>query len=476
MESTDKITQRIEEALAVEEIRAELFANRVRLILISIMMVVALLNIGSITLEANIMNIGTIMIGYLYGFGVFMRVRRGGSVSRMKYITSFVDIFLVMVLLFMYTKIEVPAVALKNYVFLVVFPLILLTAFRFDQRLTLSTGIWAVFLYLAMFGYLYFTNAITMQHQGYISELFSPNITFIGQATKVVILICFVALATYLAKYSRSVILKTIQQEVTQRTEKDAMVRELEIASNVQQQLLPRTTPSISGLECHGKIIQGKFVGGDYFDFLKVAESRLISIVADVSGKGVPAALIMAEVRAATHLLATMNLPIDEFIRRLNRLVLESTARQDYVTYFIAEIDSEHQEIKYVNAGHPPSYVYHSNSQQPLSTRTLALGLREDLPQLEVGSVPFPAGSIFVAYTDGILERAALNEEQYGENRLTEYIRSNNAIDVTAFAEGMLRDVKRFGGDKPFDDDATIVVVRSVPSSRVPLQRNVAIS
>jgi sigma-B regulation protein RsbU (phosphoserine phosphatase) len=99
---------------------------------------------------------------------------------------------------------------------------------------------------------------------------------------------------------------------------------------------------------------------------------------------------------------------------------------------------------------------------QPLSTRTLALGLREDLPHLEEGSEPFPAGSIFVAYTDGILERTALNDEQYGESRLTDYIRSNNAMDVKAFAEGMLSDVRSYGGDKPFDDDATVVVVRSV--------------
>lgn len=247
-----------------------------------------------------------------------------------------------------------------------------------------------------------------------------------------------------------------------QRTEKDAMVRELEIASHVQQQLLPRSAPLIPGLEYYGTVIQGKFVGGDYFDFIKVSDTRLISVVADVSGKGVPAALIMAEVRAATHLLTTMNLPLDEFIRRLNRLVLESTARYDYVTYFIADIDSQQRTINYVNAGHPPPYVYSSDSLQPLSARTLALGLREELPGLNAGCVSFPAGSVFVAYTDGILERAALNEEQYGEKRLTEFICSVNEKHVKVFVEEMLGDVRIYGGDKPFDDDATVVVVRSI--------------
>jgi serine phosphatase RsbU (regulator of sigma subunit) len=462
LDTSDEITQRINEALAIEEIQAELFANRVRLILISIMMVIALINLPSITLEANVMNLGTIAVGYLYGFGVSVLVRRRGSVSRMKYITSFVDILLMMLLLFLYTKIEVPAVALKNYVFLAVFPLILLTTFRFDERLTLLTGAWAVLLYTGLLGYLYFTNAITIQHYGYMSELFSPDVTFIGQATKIVILICFVALATYLARYSRSVIVKTIQQEVMQRTEKDAMVRELEIAAHVQQQLLPRSAPSVLGLEYYGTVIQGKFVGGDYFDFIKVSDTRLISVVADVSGKGVPAALIMAEVRAATHLLTTMNLPLDEFIRRLNRLVLESTARYDYVTYFIADIDSQQRTINYVNAGHPPPYVYSSDSLQPLSARTLALGLREELPGLNAGCVSFPAGSVFLAYTDGILERAALNEEQYGEKRMMEFICSVHVKHVKAFVEEMLGDVRSYGGDKPFDDDATVVVVRSI--------------
>jgi hypothetical protein len=462
MDTANEITQRINEALALEEIRAEKFANRVRLILISILLVVALFNIGSISFEANLMNFGTIVVGYAYGIVVYLRIRGGGLVARLKYITSFVDILLAMFLLFMYTRIELPAVALKNYVFLVVFPLILLTTFRFDQRLTLFTGLWAILLYAGMFGFLVVTNTIVPQYSGYMSELFSPEVTYIGQMTKLVILICFVALATYLAKYSRSVIFKTIQQEVAQRIEKDVMVRELEIASNVQQQLLPRLTPKIKGLEYYGTVVQGKFVGGDYFDSIKISESKLLSVVADVSGKGVPAALIMAEVRASTHLLAAMNLPLVEFVHRLNLLVLESTAKYDYVTYFIAEIDSEKRTITYINAGHPPPYVHLSGSMQSLSARTLALGLRDELPQLAEHCVSFPQGSVFVAYTDGILERTSPDEVQYGESKLIDFIIKDSAREIKMLAEGLLADVRKYGGERPFDDDATVVVVRSV--------------
>ncbi|MFI5252182.1 MAG: PP2C family protein-serine/threonine phosphatase [Bacteroidota bacterium] len=462
MESSEEIIRRINDALAREEIRAEHFANRVRVFLISILLIVALFNVGSLGAEANIMNLGVIFTGYMYGFAVFLSVRRGGSVARLKYITSFLDIFLVMLLLFLYTRIETPTVALKNYVFLIVFPLILLTTFRFDRWLTLATGSWAIFLYVGLLLYLSLTKSVVLQHNGYMSELFSADVTYIGQMTKVFILICFVGLATYLAGYSRDVIQKTIQREVTHRIENDALVRELEVASDVQQQLLPRLSPEIAGLQYYGTVIQGKFVGGDYFDFLKVSGSKLLAVIADVSGKGVPAALIMAEVRASTHLLAGMNLSLPDFVRRLNRLVLESTARRDYVTYFIAEINPAEHVMKYINAGHPPPCIVSGNSLQTLSTRTLALGLRDELPQLKEECAPFASGSIFVGYTDGILERTSPDGIEYGEEKLKTYLRGAQTADVRNYAGGILNDVRNFGGDKPFDDDATLVVVRAL--------------
>jgi sigma-B regulation protein RsbU (phosphoserine phosphatase) len=153
---------------------------------------------------------------------------------------------------------------------------------------------------------------------------------------------------------------------------------------------------------------------------------------------------------------------LNEFIRRLNVLVLESTARYDYVTYFIAEIDSEKRTITYINAGHPPPYTHLSNSMQSLSARTLALGLRDELPQLAEHCISFPQGSVFVAYTDGILERTSPDGVQYGEGKLVNFICRDSAREVKMLADNILAEVRRYGGEQPFDDDATVVVVRSV--------------
>ena len=156
-----ELHQRIGEALAKEEARAEQFANYVRLILLIILGVIASVNAPSVILEANIFNFGALFIGFVYGFLVFIRIRRLGYHPLMKYVTSCVDILLVFLLLILYTRIEIPSVALKNYVFFVLFPLIALTAFRYDQVLTLVSGGLAVGLYLALVITLYLTNAIT---------------------------------------------------------------------------------------------------------------------------------------------------------------------------------------------------------------------------------------------------------------------------------------------------------------------------
>src|SRR3990172_2326269 len=156
-----ELTERIGKAFAREEARAERLANSVRLILLVVLTTVAFLNVFSVSWEANALNFGALAIGYAYGFIVFIRIRRSGYHPAMKYITSCLDIVLVFLLLFLYTRIEIPSVALKNYVFLIVFPLTALTAFRYDRRLTLVAGGLAIALYVALILSLSISKSIT---------------------------------------------------------------------------------------------------------------------------------------------------------------------------------------------------------------------------------------------------------------------------------------------------------------------------
>jgi serine phosphatase RsbU (regulator of sigma subunit) len=456
----EDLTNRINEALAREEERAERFASSARLTLLALLTVIAILNAASLTLEANVMNFGALAVGYGYGLAVLVRIRRRKYRPVMKYLTSCIDIALVFLLLFLYSRIEIPSVALKNYVFLIIFPLIGLTVFRYDVRLTLVAGGTAIVLYLALILDLSLTGAISITNGGYDRELFTTEVTMVGQATKILILAAYVALVAYLARYSRRLFERLVRQEIDVQSQKDSMVRELEIAGHVQSQLLPHAFPDLGALHVFGMVEQGRFVGGDYCDFLRLSDHRMLVVVADVSGKGVPAALIMSEVRASTHLLASAELDLADFVQRLNGLLLKSTDRKTFVTLFAGEIDTSTRVIRYVNAGHPPPLMFRDRHLSSLLKGTIPLGVMARVPQLSLLSEPFPPGSMVVCYTDGIFERRNQEGEEYGEERLKEFTQSHIGLDSQAFAHRLLEEVKAFGQGKDLDDDITVAVAK----------------
>ncbi|MGH7450083.1 MAG: PP2C family protein-serine/threonine phosphatase, partial [bacterium] len=370
------------------------------------------------------------------------------------------DIVLVYLLMISYARLETPGVALKNYAFFLIFPIIALTAFRYNQRLTWLTGGLAFLLYVGMFLYLCLSGAIKVTAGDYTTELFSKDITFAGQFSKAATLLCFVALMTYLARYTRNLFDKMVMQEVNLRIEKESIERELQIAAQVQQELLPQSLPKVPCVEIHGTLLQGRFVGGDYYDFLPLSETSLLVVVADVSGKGVPAALIMSEVRASTHLLASMQMTLEELVQRLNALLFKSIERKYFVSFFAAEIDTKQKMMYYVNAGHPPPLVCLHGRISALVQGSLALGVRASLPQLTKQSEPFPRGGMLVAFTDGICERTNGRGEQFGDNRLEKFVQRHAELNAPLFVVKLLDEVKSFGQGKDLDDDVAIAVAK----------------
>lgn len=456
----EDLTLRINQAITNQEAQAERLANNARLILLSIITSLALVNFKSVSFEANVMNFSVLALGYSYGLLVYFRMRRFGYHSSMKYFTSCFDIILVFLLLFLYTRIEIPSVALKNYVYMIVYPLIGLTAFRYDRKLSWTVGGLTVILYLALVLYLYLINAIELTSGGYERELFTREVTYIGQATKLILLIGFIALIGYLAQYSRRLIIKLVSDESTIRQEQEQIQAELKVASHVQQQFVPRSFPTISGLDLYGIVEQGKFVGGDYCDLIEMAHDRVLIVVADVSGNGVPAALIMAEVRASVHLLAQTEIELEQLVERLNILLFESTQKKNFVTFFVAEIDTTKQIISYVNAGHPSPLIHADGEIRSLKKGTIPLGVRSILPNMTKQVEEFRVGSTIVSYTDGLLEQFNLQEEQYGEERLCEFFQSNIRLDAQTFAQRLLEKVKDFSKGRVLDDDVGLVVVK----------------
>lgn len=463
----EEITARIDSAIAQEDLIAERLANNARLALLGILACIASLNAGSVSIEANGMNFAALTIGFAYGIAVSLRIRRSGYFPMMKYATSALDIVLLIVLLFLYTRIEIPAVALKNYVFLIVFPLIALTAFRYDWLLTLVSGSLAVALYLGLVVFLWLSGAVTLTSGGYERELFSGDVTYVGQGTKVLVLAGYVLLLSYLARYSRRLFVKLVHQESNARSQKESMERELEVASHVQEQLQPRAFPQVAGLDIYGEVEQGKFVGGDYCDFVSVTDDILLLVMADVSGKGVPAALIMSEVRATVQLITPMRPGLAEVVARLNTLLHQSTRKKDFVTFVVVEIDTVRREVRYVNAGHPPPLVLFGGEVRPLAQRTVPLGLFEELPRLAVHREEFPPGGLLLSCTDGILERTNPRGEQYGQERVIGFLRNHSHLEAKAFVRRLLDDIRVFGEGRSLDDDIGVAVARFARVERV---------
>jgi hypothetical protein len=460
----ENLAERINNALAKEDIQAEKLANSVRLALLLLLTCIALVNARSVSFEANMMNLCALVMGYTYGLIVFFRIRRARYHPLMKYITSCLDVLLVFSLLFMYTRIEIPSVALKNYVFLVLFPLITLTAFRFDRMLTWIAGGLSVALYLGLIFYLYLFKMVAFTHGGYDSELFSSDVTYIGQATKVLILSGFILLVAYLARYSRTLFGKLVHDELTIKSQQEMMDWELKIASQVQTRFLPNAFPSLPGLDIFGTVQQGKYVGGDYCDFVRLTDHKLLIVVADVSGHGVPAALIMAEVHASIQLLSSMELDLQDLVQRLNILLHQSTDKKHFVTFFAAEIDTAGKKMTFINAGHPPPLVFSQGQLHPLAQGTIPLGLRLSLPHMTVHTEKFAPGDLVVSYTDGILERRNSQDQEYGEERLGDFVRSNWHLDVEPFAVKLLKEVKDFGQGRDLEDDVGLAVAKFIES------------
>jgi serine phosphatase RsbU (regulator of sigma subunit) len=452
------ISERVDRALSLQEARVERIASRARAGFIAVIAVIAILNAPSVTAETNSINFGAIGIALCYSLTVSVWLKRQGYRAAMKYATSLIDLTIVHLALLAYALQDIPTVSLKNPVFMIVYPILGMTVFRYDPRLTLISGAYALTCYGVLFAWV--SRWVPVKWGGYSSELFGPDVTMVGQLTKLLVLALFIVLMGVLARYTRSLFHKLIRNELELRQQKEKIERELELASQVQAHLLPRSCPVFEKLSLHGATVEGSSVGGDYYDLIPLSPESVLLIIADVSGKGVPAALIMSGVRAAAHLCASMGLGIEEAAERINRLIYESTAAHNYVTAFIAEIDTAAPRIRYINAGHTPPLVFSKQQIRKLATGTYPLGLFPSLEGAQLQCEELSPGSLLVACTDGVSERTNSAGEEFGDSALGHLVEEHGTMDSPVFAQNLLAALKRFGDDKPFADDATLVVAK----------------
>jgi serine phosphatase RsbU (regulator of sigma subunit) len=236
--------------------------------------------------------------------------------------------------------------------------------------------------------------------------------------------------------------------------------QELEIARQVQARLFPQIHPQVAGLEYAGICVQARSVGGDYYDFLAHGNGHLALIVGDIAGKGIAAALLMANLQAnlRTQFTGAADDP-QRLLASVNRLLFDNTAPTAYATLFYADYDSAHGRLTYANCGHVAGLVLRvDGSINPLDSNCTVLGLFENW-EGHLSSTELQLGDLLVLYTDGVTECENSKEEEFGQHRLVESIRRHQSLLPEALAAAVSHDVLAYGEERQFDD-LTLIVAR----------------
>ena len=235
-------------------------------------------------------------------------------------------------------------------------------------------------------------------------------------------------------------------------------VQEYEEAREIQQALMPKEIPQMPGLEISGSWRPARIVGGDYFDVFKFGASRLGLCIADVSGKGMPAALLMSNLQAVVKALAAENTSPKELVEKVNRLMSRNTTEAKFITLFYGLLDVDRKTLQYANAGHnAPVLTREDGVQVRLEQGGLIVGAFQE-SVYDQGEIDLRPGDRLVMFTDGLSEAVDRDGEEFGEERLAEASRSNRQLSAEALHRCLLDRVTDFCGGE-FEDDATVLVV-----------------
>jgi sigma-B regulation protein RsbU (phosphoserine phosphatase) len=242
------------------------------------------------------------------------------------------------------------------------------------------------------------------------------------------------------------------------RLAKERQDRELQIAREIQQTLLPKAWPPVPGFEIAAKSRSCYEVGGDYYDVIPLEGGKLALVIADVSGKGTPASLLMASVHASLQAMAGTESPV-RLLERLNRFLNANTQASRYVTLFYAELDPARRSLVYVDAGHVPPYLRRKGGEvERLRTGGPVLGLLEDIA-LEAGELSFGPGDLLTAVTDGVTEAVDPGGEEFGDGRVVAALERSAGKGADAALDGLIAAVDDWTGVAGCSDDLTVLTV-----------------
>ena len=236
--------------------------------------------------------------------------------------------------------------------------------------------------------------------------------------------------------------------------------QEMEIAKDVQARMFPQALPSLKTLDYAGICVQARTVGGDYYDFIDLGNARLGLAVADVSGKGMPAALHMASLHAIlrSHRDSVGSDP-EAILRSVNQFFFENTANHEYVTLFFAEYNNQNRHLRYASCGHLSCILLRADSNvESLSSTCGVLGLFGEW-QCSIAERQLSPGDLVAIYTDGATESFSDKGEEFGERRLLEALKQNGTLRAKEVVASVVDEIRQFSGQEQ-SDDITLMVAK----------------
>jgi phosphoserine phosphatase RsbU/P len=255
----------------------------------------------------------------------------------------------------------------------------------------------------------------------------------------------------------------SISNLIEEQKQRQRLENEISIAREVQDQLFPRTLPCVPGVEIEAICKAARAVSGDYYDFIQLSPTHLAIAIADISGKGISAALLMASLQAALRsqvlVAGSETMSTAELVSRLNKHLVRNTGDDRFATFFIAVYDSGTRNLRYTNAGHLPSFLISKDSALHLDKGGMVLGVVEDYCY-EEGAVLVPPDSLLVGYSDGLIEPENVYGEEFGIRRLQHAAVHVQGATPKVVAESLMSAAEEWAGTPEQADDMTVIVAR----------------
>jgi serine phosphatase RsbU (regulator of sigma subunit) len=252
---------------------------------------------------------------------------------------------------------------------------------------------------------------------------------------------------------------------MAEAAEKKQMDREFALAQEIQQRLLPDSPPVIPGYELHGSNIPSRQVSGDYFDFRPRPDGKVYAAIADVCGKGIGPALLMASLQASFHAWADELVPVAEMTGRLSEAISRRTGPDRFITFFLLLLDPATGEVEYTNAGHNQGLLARADGKiEELPSHGLPLAL---FPGRPYGSsrVTLAANDLLCLYTDGVTEASNPAGDEFGLERLKKFLGAQTGQDPVEVDTALAKSLEEHAAGEPFGDDRTLLMVRRLPVS-----------